>query len=1332
MIYRYGLVLLLLFLPQTVVFAGIPYPADFQGEKLDSYDDEFAWSFDFESIQPSERQIREGSAAGDMFCQYVLANDKLSCGQEDYDQALALLEQSGAQGFAPALFRLGCIYEAGLTKYEPIEGKKNHFIGVGELIHPDFAKALAYYQKAAQAGSPSGQYRLGLFCLNGLSVKKDPVRAEELFRQAAKGGEKNAEKWVNQRDKQLRFEALSPDQTDAAALLEIAQVQKERYIEKKTHDYSDYRRLIAQDAEFLPTFERAAQAGSARAQYLYGIFLTKIDPIDFNKKRETGERVWIPNIDSDLSFDDENARKGLEWVRKSAEQGYQPAELALGIFLLNGIGYEDGKDDPQSGFKQILKVALAEQAAQLAAQKKAEEENQAQEKARIEQAKKEASEANRSFSLSISLSVNQSDPSQFPACTIAGFCYALGIGTEPDEQKAFELLKSAKGLESRADLYCEIAKLFDVGTLERLQWLLKAADNGGKGCSGLEQSEMYSELAEAMIRGDKIPRDDQRAFGLLSQSGANGDGNVSFLRAVCYSMGWGTKPDEAKAQAILAEIAKNQRESLFGSPLQDFDAPTIEHIFTISKAYYCLHRGETDLAGKQLLGTNLLSMRAFCLAAGWGVEKDEAQALKIVRENYGKIGAELERINKEKPVPGEQKTQQESLTDARLFDAISDIANFLADLGNWGDLPPTLQQQLMYWNQKRSQARSEDEPVRRLSFAPLPKSHQIPVPWVRYCWDKGLYLNIKSSSSSRSFFSSGNLRLDAEEEGGNPANAAIADASNKPLKPMDEQFQQGLRYFNGQDVEKDEAKGRALIEQAAKAGCQTAGSWLWLHNALDRLDKACETGDANALYERGALNRQIYLKDFNDWSQPERDVRFARFVDDVQQAAEKGNPAALYELAFVQLKFYPKRMPNHTFLHEKPDKTAQTAARELLRLSAEKGYAPAMLAAGLFVIKSGDSAKAKDGFQWLEKAAKAGNEKIKKLANEVLAFCCLTGIGTEPDEQKALAYLKKTNDEYDAQKMYLFVAAKLIDHGNAFQSLAPWIDKALKGDYDDSDGTLRTALATALFLADEKNRDDARAVRILNQLNEERLLDSSRFTFLSFCYAEGIGTDKDPVLAKKWFDKSGYSSEDDKQTVSTQACFSAALYMIRRDFDKAGAALLKCGRTDFEIFVYSMGWSVPRDDDKAIDLARKYTKTDEGKKHLESVLLAGALYAQLVNGPIPKADDTSDARVCELICAIIMERANSVLQLGVSQPQDEPYQSRALFWTKKAAQLGSPCAKHLISEYEKNPETATQSDQETKTDPLPWIKYEWSFDKPVLNHSGWQKAIWELDGETKP
>ncbi len=274
--------------------------------------------------------------------------------------------------------------------------------------------------------------------------------------------------------------------------------------------------------------------------------------------------------------------------------------------------------------------------------------------------------------------------------------------------------------------------------------------------------------------------------------------------------------------------------------------------------------------------------------------------------------------------------------------------------------------------------------------------------------------------------------------------------------------------------------------------------------------------------------------------------------------------------------------------------------------------------------------------------------------------------------------------------------------------MLPWINKALEAGYSDSEGILRRKLAQALLLADEKNRDDARMFRILNQLNKEGLLEMPDIAFLSVCYAEGMGTDKDPVLAEKLFPKIR-TPQNANPWETTQIGLSAVIYIIRHEYDKAGAALLKCGRTDCEIIVYAMGWSVSRDDDKAFNLAREYMKTDEGKKYLENDLLPGAPYPQLANGPIPNADDTSDARVCELIEAILAKTEIDIMQNQVEeQIWGTPVQSRRLFWLEKAAKLGSSRAPVLISRQLEIREQIIQNAPDNNAAPLSWIECEWN------------------------
>ena len=51
----------------------------------------------------------------------------------------------------------------------------------------DYAKAVAWYRKAAEQGHANGQYALGLSYVNGQGVPQDYVRAHMWFNLAASG-----------------------------------------------------------------------------------------------------------------------------------------------------------------------------------------------------------------------------------------------------------------------------------------------------------------------------------------------------------------------------------------------------------------------------------------------------------------------------------------------------------------------------------------------------------------------------------------------------------------------------------------------------------------------------------------------------------------------------------------------------------------------------------------------------------------------------------------------------------------------------------------------------------------------------------------------------------------------------------------------------------------------------------------------------------------------------------------------------------------------------------------------------------------------------------------
>ena len=110
----------------------------------------------------------------------VIYHDK----KEDYEQALVYINKAAELGSENANFNIGFMYE------------------FGHGADKDFVKAEHYYLKAIEMGNGninSARYRLGVIYYEGREgVKKDKKKGQKLLEEAAKNGNKKAEKYLDE------------------------------------------------------------------------------------------------------------------------------------------------------------------------------------------------------------------------------------------------------------------------------------------------------------------------------------------------------------------------------------------------------------------------------------------------------------------------------------------------------------------------------------------------------------------------------------------------------------------------------------------------------------------------------------------------------------------------------------------------------------------------------------------------------------------------------------------------------------------------------------------------------------------------------------------------------------------------------------------------------------------------------------------------------------------------------------------------------------------------------------------------------------------------------
>ena len=145
-------------------------------------------------------------------------------------------------------------------------------------FNPDQLKAEAAVRKAAKAGNPEAQFRLGVMFGNGDGVKLDYDEARHWFGEAARQGHENA-------------------------LVTLAWM------------YANGTGVEADENKAREFYLKAAEHGSAKAQYVVA----------------TMYRFAQYGVEKDMAT-------AVGWYMKAADQGMPTAQFALGKMLMEGKG----------------------------------------------------------------------------------------------------------------------------------------------------------------------------------------------------------------------------------------------------------------------------------------------------------------------------------------------------------------------------------------------------------------------------------------------------------------------------------------------------------------------------------------------------------------------------------------------------------------------------------------------------------------------------------------------------------------------------------------------------------------------------------------------------------------------------------------------------------------------------------------------------------------------------------------------------------------------------------------------------------------------------------
>jgi localization factor PodJL len=128
------------------------------------------------------------------------------------EEAARWLDRAAKGGFAPAMFRLGALYEKGAGVKKDLAAARDHYRaaaekGHGKAMHnlavlyaegvdgaADYRAAAEWFRKGADRGVADSQYNLGILYARGIGVEHNFAEAYKWFSLAAKEGDKDAAK----------------------------------------------------------------------------------------------------------------------------------------------------------------------------------------------------------------------------------------------------------------------------------------------------------------------------------------------------------------------------------------------------------------------------------------------------------------------------------------------------------------------------------------------------------------------------------------------------------------------------------------------------------------------------------------------------------------------------------------------------------------------------------------------------------------------------------------------------------------------------------------------------------------------------------------------------------------------------------------------------------------------------------------------------------------------------------------------------------------------------------------------------------------------------------
>ena len=417
---------------------------------------------------------------------------------------------------------------------------------------------------------------------------------------------------------------------------------------------------------------------------------------------------------------------------------------------------------------------------------------------------------------------------------------------------------------------------------------------------------------------------------------------------------------------------------------------------------------------------------------------------------------------------------------------------------------------------------------------------------------------------------------------------AAAEAGDR-----ESQFILGEYYERGLGgLPKDQAEAMKWYEKAALSLDGQAINHILNACYLAELHAKAETGDAEAIYKLGQfLYNDFYNFDlYNDRK---------KSLEYFQKSAEMDHLPAQYALAGAYLTGiqHSETDPPMDFnmMNSPTEFSFEIRTTELMPAEPEKGmallqklaereYPPALLRIGIYHAQGKyvprDDAEA-------IRLIKLAAEKGLTAAEGVLAYAYLEGFGVEKDDEKALECMMKSNCHDEPGEAEYELGSAWFSRGD-YTEAVKWYTLAADAGWREA----KEKLAVCHLLGWGTPQDDAAAVKLFRECLPESDMAKA---MLMMCRLAGWGMSTMTVEEIE-FVLSLVSSEGPWQA-SELTAYIPVLAFLKKDYETAAAWAEKLDGTlddDGNAYIamisamgYATGKGVPRDEEKAMEIARK-------------------------------------------------------------------------------------------------------------------------------------------------